>query len=110
MEHRDQELAQLTVELSTLEQRRVSLERQVEESRSHVTSLESARQQAEDEISSLQDEVQRLEVSVSESSIGEEGLLETLAEKGVELEAVKEEKNELEKQVLYPLSIFNSKL
>ncbi len=101
MEHRDQELSQLTVELSTLEQRRASLEQQVDESQSHVNSLQTARQKAADEISVLQDEVQRLEVSVSDSSIEEEGLLETLAEKGAELEAVKEEKDALEEQVIY---------
>ena len=99
VEHRDQELAQLTVELSTLEQRRQSLENQVTHSQTQVQSLEEARQQAQQEITSLQDEVQRLEEAVQDSSLEEEGLQETLAEKGVELEAVKEEKNALEKQV-----------
>ncbi len=99
MEHRDQELSQLAVELSTLEQLRQSLKTQVDHSRSHVSSLETARQQAQDEVILLQDEVQRLEETVSNSSIEEEGLHETLAEKGAELETVKEEKDTLQKQV-----------
>ncbi len=47
MEHRDQELSQLTVELSTLDQRKQALEEQVANSQTKVSSLESAKQQAQ---------------------------------------------------------------
>ena len=89
VEHKDQELTQLQVEISILEQQRKSLEEKVKESRGKVERLEEAHSQA-------QREVERLE---ERCSLMREEHESSLGEKDSELNKVKGEKEDVERQL-----------
>ena len=89
VEHKDQELTQLQVEISILEQQRKSLEGKVEESRDKVERLEEAHNKAQREVDRLQEVCGRMRVE-HESS---------LDEKEAELNEVKGEKEDIERQL-----------
>ena len=87
VEHKDQELSQLQVEISILEQQRKSLESQVDNSRIEIQRLETAHAKAQDEIERVQEQCGAMQVEHASS----------LEDKEVELSQVREEKEDIER-------------
>lgn len=102
VEHRDQELAQLKLELSALEQQRNLLEQQVKESKKKVKNLEDAHSDAQKEVSALRKEIEEMphkKTELEEVLSKSESFERDLQERGLELEKARDEKNQLEKQL-----------
>ena len=89
VEHKDQELSQLQVEINILEQQRKSLEGKVGDSRGEIERLEAAHVEAQEEILRLQEKCGQMQVEY-ESSI---------EEKDAELSQVREEKEDMEREL-----------
>ena len=94
VEHKEQELTQLQVEISILEQQRKSLETQVDNSQRVIQRLEAAHAKATEEIESLREHCGLMELE-HESS---------LEEKDAELNQVKGEKEDIERELTEKVS------